>query len=146
MQLAQILLFILSKVHSVAFTSTLKMPLYSSQSRLFRAVKPFFIIFRAVCVVTAFYLLQVFFGWRFQLPLALCSCLPFFFGLLALSLSLGEKNPTFLARMDLFPSSFKAFHGTPFAPRTVSTANLSVFFSFCLQRIVVTFLAFFGRA
>ena len=44
---------------------------YSSQYPLFRAVvKPFFIVFRAIRVVTAFYLLQVFFGWRFQLPLA----------------------------------------------------------------------------
>ena len=53
-----------------------------------------------------------------------------------LYLFLGENIPTFLARIVLFPSFSKAFHGAPFAPRTVS-----VFFSFLPQRIVVTFLA-----
>ena len=93
-----------------------------SQSPLFKAVKPFFIIFRAVSVVTTFHLLHVFFGWRFQLPLALYSCLLFFFSLFSkletclLHLFLGEDVPTFHVRIVLFPSFSKAFHGAPNGP------------------------------
>ena len=102
--------------------------------------------FCAVSVITAFNLLQVLFGCRFQLPLTLYSCLLFSLGILSklhhclcffCSLLseplypypfLGKRIPTFLARIDLFPSSAKAFHGAPSAPRPVSTANLSVLF------------------
>ena len=68
---------------------------------------------------------------RFQLPLTKYSCLFFFFSLLSeplYSVFLGKSIATFLARIDLFPSSSKAFHGAPFFQRTVSAANLSVVF------------------
>ena len=100
---------------------------------------------RATSVIAAFYLLKVLFGWRFQLPLTLYSCLLFFCRLLSkplYSLSFfGTNIPTFLACIVLFPSFFQSLPRCAFAPRTVSTANLSVCFSFCLLRIVVTFLA-----
>ena len=54
---------------------------------------------RALRVMAAFHLLQVFSGWRFQLPLTLFSCLPFFLSFLsnAFSLSLrGNSIPTSL--------------------------------------------------
>ena len=49
-----------------------------------------------------------------------------------------KSFPTFLARTVLFPSFSRSFPGAPFALRTVSTANLLVGFSFCLQKLVVT--------
>ena len=125
---------ILSEAHSVAFTSVLKMLLYSSQSPLFRTIKP----------CSKYSLAR-----RFQLPLTLCSACFFFFSLLSEPLhsisSRQKSTSTFLSRIVLFPSFSNASHGTPFALRTVSTANLSVFSTFCLQRIVLTFLAQIGR-
>ena len=129
--------FFLSKAHSVAFTSTLKMPQYSSQSPLFRAVKPFFIIFPcskcrhgvsrapsilwlAIPAATDLVFLPA-----FLLQPALETSLLCFF--------LSENIPTFQVRSVLFPSYPKAFHDALSAPRIVSTANLSVFL-LCLQR------------
>ena len=87
---------------------------------------------RAISVIAALSLLQVFFGWRFQLPLTLSSCLFFLPALGTSSLypfSRLKYFHTFLARIVLFPPYSKAFHGAPVAPRTVSTANMSVLFS-----------------
>ena len=116
---------------TVAFSSTLKMPL--SQSPLFREVKPFFFIIISCsecrhCVLLA---PSIFLAGdsTCQWP-----CIPacFFQPVLEtyfLNLLLGENIPTCHELIVLFPSFFKAFHGAPVAPRTLSTANLSVVFS-----------------
>ena len=76
MQLAQKLpLFCQREIRKLSLFPTKKV-LYSFQSPPFRSVKPFF-IFLSVQFVSwqHFHLLQVFSGWRFQLPLTLYSCL-----------------------------------------------------------------------
>ena len=123
---------ILSEAHSVAFHLSRRQSPASS-----------------FCACSQSFYFQVLSGWRFQLPLTLYSCLLFFLqpalGTSLLHLLLGKSIPIFLGRMVLFSSFSKAFTVPPFAPRTVSTANLSVGFSpFCLQIIVVTFLATIG--
>ena len=83
---------------------------------------------RAVSVIAAFNLLQVLSSWRFQLPLAPYSCLPFFFALETFLLYplLGERIPTFFVRTVLFPPFSKAFHDAPFSPQIDTTATLSM--------------------
>ena len=96
---------------------------------------------RAVSVVAAFTLLQVLFGWRFQLPLTLHSCLFFFFRLLSEPL----YSFSFLAKV--FPR-IVLFHHFPktstvrLLPRELSPLPICpCFYTLCLQRIVVTFVA-----
>ena len=67
---------------------------------------------RAVSVIAAFNVLQVLSGWRFQLPLTLYSCLPFFLGTLSKPFHscsfLAKMFTTFLARNVLFASFFQS--------------------------------------
>ena len=123
--------FVLSKHHSVTFTSFLEVFLYSSHSPLSNENRgmPHHSV-RAISIIAAFHLLQVLSGWRFLVPLAQCSCLPFFFSFLSIFLLLiflGRNSPTFLACTALFPSLSKAFHDAPISPQTHTTATLSMF-------------------
>ena len=90
--------FNVSKAHSVAFTSALKVFFFSSHSQVEKALHHHSV--RAISVTAAFHLLQVLSGWRFQLPLALYSCLSFSFSLLwkicLLLIVLGKNIPTSL--------------------------------------------------
>ena len=136
---------ILSKAHSVAFTSALKILLYSFQSTFQGGEAFLHHLFRAISVITTLYFLQVFFGWRFQLPLALYTCLLFFFS----QFSKLSYSCSFLEKI-LPHSTYIWFfsHHSP-NPSTVRLFlhNLSplhicqCFFTFCLQRIVETSLA-----
>ena len=115
--------FTLSKAFSETFNSFLTVLLYSSHSPLQREKALLHHSMRAVSVIGACNLLQVLSEWRCQLPLTLYSCLlsePLY------SLFLGESIPTFLARVVLLSSFSRAFQGAHFAPRTLSTANLSM--------------------
>ena len=138
--------FILSKAHSVAFTSALKVPLYSSQSPLFRAMKAFLHDwFVAIRIMAAFHLFQVFFGWPFQLPLALSSCLFLFVS----PFSKPSYSCSFLKK--IFPHStciwFFSDHSTNPSTVRLFLHDLSPLhicqqlFSFGLQRLVATSLA-----
>ena len=132
---------ILSKAHSVAFTSTLKMLLYSSLSPPLQGDTALLHhSFRALSVITAFNLLQVLFGWRFQLPLTLYSCL-------LSSAACSRKLFTLFLSAKVFPQSSHVLPSTVrLLPREPSPLPICLcFFSFCLQRIVVTFLVHVGR-
>ena len=111
--------------HSAAFTSVLKMFLYSSQSPLFRATKLLLHhSVRATNVIAAFNLLRVLFGWRFQLPLTLYSCLLFFCRLLSeplYSLSLSWHKCSHIPRMYCsFPIIFPKPSTVRLLPRELS--------------------------
>ena len=124
--------FVLSKAHSVTFTSFLKV-FFCILPTLHFATKTEACL-TILCVQSVslqhFTLLQVLSGWRFLVPLAQCSCLPFFFQLpleiFLLLIFLGRNSPTFLACTALFPSFSTAFHDAPISPQTHTTATLSM--------------------
>ena len=121
--------FILAKAHCETFTSS------------HHSVR--------VSFIASFHLLQALSGWRFQLPLTLCSCLPFFFGLL----SKPFDSCSFLAEMFSHFSYVEFFsHHFP-QPSTMRLVLHKLiplpirlcFFLFFFQMLVVTLLANIGR-
>ena len=125
--------FILSKGHAVPFTSTLKCFEILPSLHFFRATKPCFIILCVQSVSLQHVTCSMYFlagdsSCHWPCIPACCSYSACSRKTCLLYLFLGENIPTILARVVLFPSSSKDFHGAPFAPRTVSTANLSVVF------------------
>ena len=143
---SQRLPFILSKAHSETITSVLTVFFYSSHTPLLRVRKPCFTI---LCVLSVslqhFTCSKILSGWRFQLPLTLYSCLPFFFSLISepflLLLVLGKSIPTFLVRIVHFQSFSTAFHDAPFFSTTSNHCQFVSDFPLCRQILVVTLLA-----
>ena len=135
----------------MAPTSTLKMLLFSSRSPPLNVKKP--MCHRpgsAISVRTTLYLLQVFFGRKLSLPVALY---PFLFFLFrhpsktdSLSLLPRESTPTLLACTGLSPAFSIVFHDAPSSPRLLSTANSSKVQLLYHQIFVVTLLTQIGRA
>ena len=116
---------ILSKAHSVALISTLKMFLYSSQFPPFNAKYPYFIILGAQSVSALLFTCS-----RYSLARdsrcdwpCIPSCFSFSLHELFCSQSFKRKSiPTFLEQTCLFPAFSTA---CPNAPRLPSTANSS---------------------
>ena len=83
----------------------------------------------AISVRTTPYLLQVLFGRKLSLSVALCPFLFFLFRhpskTLSLSLLPRESTPTFLVCTGLSPAFSIVFHDAPSSPRLLSTANSS---------------------
>ena len=131
--------FTLAEAHSETFNSFLTVLLYSSHCPLQGEKALLHHSMRAVSVIAACNLLQVLSEWRCQLPLTLYSCPAL--GTSLLSLFLGKSIPTFLARICLF-SLFPVPSKVRLLSRELSPLPICQWFvPFCLQRIVVTFLA-----
>ena len=138
--------FILSKTHSVTFTSFLEVLLYSSHSPLFNAKKPCFII---LCVQSVS--LQHFTCSKYSLTGNFCCHWPYIPACLYFSASsqnlftcrLSWQTYSPISRM--YCSFHIIFHSLPrcvfFFTNSYHCSLCQWFVSFCLQRLVVTLLA-----
>ena len=122
----------------------------SSQPPPFSAKKACFIILGVQSVsLQHFYLIQVFFGRRFALPLALCPFLLFFLGILSKLLCFQSLTRKYahIPRMHWFFTQHSPYHSTMrlFLHDRVPLPLRQRFISFCLQRIVVASLAKIGK-
>ena len=121
---------ILSRTHSVASAWTLKMLSNSSQPPPFSAKKACFIILGVQAVsLQHFYLIHVFFGRRFAVPMALYPFLHFFLGILSKLLCFqsltGKIRPHTSYVLVFHPAFSITFHDASSSPRPRATATSS---------------------
>ena len=129
---------------------TLKMLSNSSQPPPFSAKKACFIILGVQAVsLQHFYLIQVFFGRRFAVPMALYPFLHFFLGILSKLLCFqsltGKIRPHTSYVLVFYPAFSITFHDASSSPRPRATATSSKVISFCHQNFVAALLAQVGR-